>query len=92
MEPSGDGQELLRGTSLFTSCKGHTNDMPCDNRREGLVALEYSSGSRTSRAKSSVSEQVVMVAKVWPVAPVAVEVYGLLEMRLIKKERCLRQN
>jgi hypothetical protein len=63
--------------------------MPCDNRREGLVALEYSSGSRTSRAKSSVSEQEVMVAKVWPVAPVAVEVYGLLAMRLIKKERCL---
>ncbi len=53
------------------------------------MALEYSSGSRTSRAKSSVSEQEVMVAKVWPVAPVAVEVYGLLAMRLIKKERCL---
>jgi len=34
--------------------------------------------------KSSVSEHDAMVEKVWPETPEAVEVYGLLEMRLIK--------
>jgi len=39
-EPSGEGQEVLRGTSLFTSCSGQTSDMPWVNRIEGLEALE----------------------------------------------------
>ena len=88
-EPSAEGQDVLRATILLTNCSGHTSDMPCDDSTEGWVALGYSSGSRTSRAKSSVSVHLVMVEKVWPAAPEEVEVNGALEMRLMRYVRCL---